>query len=247
MESFTPLLIVVFFFVKNKGLTSFLFSHFISFCLLIFCKYVIFFCKGPQASYSFKFFLFWFLQVSFLFKLCFVGHGLWVTINFLHFLYPSFSFFSSCLLLFSSSTFFLFPLFHSIKVSYFAFVASSYYMLCHLLLFIPHLSSLATIASHCHSPHMSLFDAIYYLMPFPLIVTCFIIIPSPFMHVVPTFHLHLFCHCYTYLLSPIAPLLVPQIFANPTFHCHIFHHFYVILVMFVSNLCSLGITFCPFL
>ncbi len=60
---------------------------------------------------------------------------------------------------------------------------------------------------------MSLLDAIafHYLMPFPLIVTCFIIVPSPFMHVVPTFHYHLFCHYYTYLLSPIAPLLTQYI------------------------------------
>ncbi len=136
MESLAPLLIIVFSFVKNKGLISFSFSHFISFFLLIFCKYFIFFCKGPQASYSFKFFLFWFLQVSFLFELCFVGHGLWITINFLHSLYPSFSFFPSYLLFFSSSIFFLFPLFDSIKVSYFAFVASCCYMLCQLLFFI---------------------------------------------------------------------------------------------------------------
>jgi len=101
-----------------------------------FYKFVIFLCKGPQVFYSFKFFLFWFLQVSFLFELCFVGHGLWITINFLRSLYPSFSFFSSYLFFFFSSIFFLFPLFDSIKVSYFAFVASCCYMLCNLLLFI---------------------------------------------------------------------------------------------------------------
>lgn len=136
MESLAPLLIVVFSFVKNKGLISFLFSHFISFFLLIFCKYVILLCKGPQASYSFKFFFFWFLQVLFFlnFVLQVMDCG-----SLLIFFTPSillFLFFSFYLLFFSSSIFFLFPLFDSIKMSYFAFVASRCYMLCHLLLFI---------------------------------------------------------------------------------------------------------------
>jgi len=131
-------------------------------------------------------------------------------------------------------SFFYFPSLTPSKMSYFAFVAtcfvtccSSFSLLSNLLL-LPHLSSLATIAFHCHSPCMSLLDAIafHYRMPFPLIITCFIMVPSPLMHVVPTFHHHLFWHYYTYLLSPIAPLLVTQISANPTFHFHIIHHFY---------------------
>jgi hypothetical protein len=111
----------------------------------------------------------------------------------------------------------------------------------------PHLSSLATIASHRHSPHMSVSNAVafHYLMPFPsssvvsslfhhlscmlsppFITTCFVIITPTFCHPSPHFLL---------------------IFVNPTFHCHIIHHFYVTLVVFAPSLCSLGITFCPFL
>lgn len=132
MESLAPLLIVVFSFVKKKGLISFLFFHFISF----FANMLSFYARAHKLFILSSFFLFWFLQVSFLFELCFVGHGLWITINFLRSLYPSFSFFSFYLFFFFSSIFFLFPLFDSIKVSYFAFVASCCYMLCNLLLFI---------------------------------------------------------------------------------------------------------------
>lgn len=211
-----------------------------------------FLCKGPQASYSFKFFVFIFASLfSFLAFFWVMDCGsllIFFTPFILLFLFFPLIFFSSLPL---SSFYFpsLTPskcltlhLLHLVATC-FVTCCSSFSLLSNLLLLPP---SIIT-CYHCLSSLLLDAIAFHYLIPFPLIVTCFIIVPSPFMHVVPTFHHHLFCHCYTYLLSPIAPLLVTQIFAKPTFHCHIIHHFYVTLVVFASSLCSLAITFCPFL